>query len=104
MLEFKHPTMATSLSALEFLRASTRPKPSSFQTESKSVDSKRAPSKDQRAKGIAAACILPTVIFLGTEMFTPTEKEPADKPSIEVPEIIITLDADDQKAAELPAS
>lgn len=103
MLEFKHPTMTTSLSALDFFRASTRPRSSSLDSQrSGSIESIKSSPRNTHPKSIEAACILPTVIFLGTEMFTPAEKE--TKGSVEVPEIVITADGDDEKAAELPAS
>lgn len=102
MLEFKHPSMTNALSAIEFFRASTRAKLASFDTDSKSADSKKALSKRQSPKGIEAA-VMPTLIFLSTEMFTPAEKGPTDTASVVVPEIIITLDANDQTAVELPA-
>lgn len=103
MLEFKHPTMTTSLSALEFFRASIRPKSPVSTNENKSVGSnKKSLSKHRRSNGIEAACVLPSVIFLGTEMFTPAEPKVTEKP--EVPEITITLAADDQKMVELLAS
>lgn len=104
MLEFKHPTMTGSLSALDFFRASTLPKStSSSQAESKLVLARGAAPKTQRAKGIEAA-ILPAVLFLGTEMFTPAEKEPLEKPSIDVPSIVVTADDGSDQAIELPAS
>lgn len=104
MLEFKHPTMTTSLSALDFFRASTRLRSSSSQSGRKSVAARKSPSATQCAKGIAAACVLPSVIFLSTEMFTPNEEEPVEKPSVDVPAIVITADNDDDQTAELPAS
>lgn len=104
MLEFKHPSMTNALSAIEFFHASTRAKLASSQTANTSVGNKKALSKRQGTKGIEAALVLPTLIFLGTEIFTPAETKPTEKTSMIVPEIIITLDADAQTAVELPAT
>lgn len=101
MLEFKHPTMTGSLSVFDFFRASTKPR-ASLDSERSPIGSSKSPSKSARTKGIEAACVLPTIIFLGTEMFTPAGKEP--KPAIDVPKIIVTADEDDEQTSELPAS
>lgn len=102
MLEFKHPTMTSSLSAFDYFRASTRPRSSSAGSEGGSIKSTKSSPKDRkRSKSIEAACVLPTVIFLGTEMFTPAEKESKD--SVEIPEIVITAEGE-EKAVELSAT
>lgn len=103
MLEFKHPTRTTSLSALDFFRASTQSEPSSSEPGHGSSSPKKRSSKTQRAKGIDAACVLPIAIFLGTEMFTPAAGKESETPSMDVPEIVVTTDGDD-RAVELPAS
>lgn len=100
MLEFKHPTKTTTLSALDFFHASTRPKATRARSESRSSTTRGSTTKIQGRKTIEAACILPTVIFLGTEMFTPAEK------TLEVPEIVVTTvdeNANDP-TVEMPAS
>lgn len=105
MLEFKHPAMTASVSVLDFFRASRTLKQPTSESKCRSKMTSKSPAKNQRSKGIEAACVLPTVIFLGTEMFTPAEKEFEEKPSLDVPSIVITADGeDDLIAVELSAS
>ena len=101
MLEFKHPNKLNSLSAMDFFRASTKDQtPSESKAESikygRSVSSSSS-TRHKRTKSVTAACVVPTVIFLSTEMFTPAE-EPAR--TVSVPDIVIT--AEDDGGVELP--
>jgi len=100
MLEFKHPNKLNSLSAMDFFRASTKDQTPS-ESKADAIKSGRSISasstRHKRTKSVTAACVVPTVIFLSTEMFTPAE-EPAR--TVSVPDIVIT--AEDDGGVELP--